>query len=348
MLNSLPVSLLFPGDDSGGGGYVAPAVHFDGLTQINRDDPLSGVSDGRYGLLSMWVNGADIFNNDLGSLFQIGGKVLLVQWDTTPQVPYLKLTSADGSWYCGWVDQTNSVRIPADTWSNLIFSWDFQRFVEEGGYGYVQFFLNDVDRTSEGSQLDNSDPSATIGYSGRPSGGLTAGNFTDSGPLNGRGPVCDASDLQFFITDTFVDLTVVENRRKLIDELGKPVDPAVAAAAFGPPIVLLSGDTATFATNQGTGGAYEVDGGYLSDTITEAGPTSISLPGVRVGQSVRLVTRSTTGFLGNQNIAANFESTITVDDQIQQSSEDDYTGRVILVSISNNNTLTDASTSPSD
>ena len=50
---------------------------------------------------------------------------------------------------------------------------------------------------------------------------------------------------------------------------GKPVDPAVAIAALGTPAVMLTGGASTFANNSlGSGGAFSVDAGTLTDAAT--------------------------------------------------------------------------------
>jgi len=47
-----------------------------------------------------------------------------------------------------------------------------------------------------------------------------------------------------------------DNLAKFITPDGKPVNPTVAAAAFGTPTYLFKGNAAGFTNNQGTGGAF--------------------------------------------------------------------------------------------
>jgi hypothetical protein len=49
-------------------------------------------------------------------------------------------------------------------------------------------------------------------------------------------------------------------RRLFIGSNGKPINPTVATATLGAPATLFSGDAASFATNQGTAGAFTLTG----------------------------------------------------------------------------------------
>lgn len=75
--------------------------------------------------------------------------------------------------------------------------------------------------------------------------------------------VCDMSMFQFYEGVSIVesDNTIsAANRRLFIDATGKPVDPVLAVSTLGSPTVLLNGTATTFATNQGTGGAFTTTG----------------------------------------------------------------------------------------
>jgi hypothetical protein len=77
----------------------------------------------------------------------------------------------------------------------------------------------------------------------------------------------DVADVQIWL-GTFIDPSVNGNILKFVDVDGKPVDPAVAAAAFGQQTFLFSGDSTAFATNQGSGGACALTGTALTDAST--------------------------------------------------------------------------------
>jgi hypothetical protein len=68
----------------------------------------------------------------------------------------------------------------------------------------------------------------------------------------------DLADLQVWV-DIAPDMTDTANVEKLVKN-GKPVDPAVAALAFGTQTLLFSGDAAGFPTNQGSGGTFTLTG----------------------------------------------------------------------------------------
>jgi hypothetical protein len=58
-----------------------------------------------------------------------------------------------------------------------------------------------------------------------------------------------------------------DNLAKFRTADGKPVNPAVAAAAFGTPTFLFKGNASSFVNNQGTGGAFTKTG-----TVTDVTP----------------------------------------------------------------------------
>jgi len=66
------------------------------------------------------------------------------------------------------------------------------------------------------------------------------------------------SDVQVWLGQ-YIDPTVPGNLDKFIAD-GRPVDPAVAEAAFGQPAILFSGDSSNFVTNQGTDGPFTLVG----------------------------------------------------------------------------------------
>lgn len=71
---------------------------------------------------------------------------------------------------------------------------------------------------------------------------------------------------------TYIDFSVASNRRKFIDAGGSPVylgaDGSLPTGSA--PDIFLSGDTATWHTNDGTGGGF-TENGALTDAITEPG-----------------------------------------------------------------------------
>jgi hypothetical protein len=77
------------------------------------------------------------------------------------------------------------------------------------------------------------------------------------------------ADMQFWQTAD-LDISDAAARRLFIDGIGHAVDPAVAQAALGVPIIRLSGAGSAFVTsNKGSGGNFVVTAGAL----TAAGST---------------------------------------------------------------------------
>ena len=156
------------------------------------------------------------------------------------------------------------------------------------------------------------------------------------------GPATTTTMADFQLWDgTFIDLSVPANLANFIQN-GKPVDPAAAAAAFGQPTLLFSGGASTFGNNQGTGGAYNLAKPLFAHGRNGSGP--ISLPGAIAGQPVLSVIDLTNGAAGGNS--GNFETTISVNNQIQQLSSADLSGSSFVFNVPG--TLSDASTSPSN
>lgn len=74
----------------------------------------------------------------------------------------------------------------------------------------------------------------------------------------------DLADLQVWF-GVYVDLSQAANR-ELFAVGGAPVDPAVAAAALGDPIIKLTGATDTWHINQGPGGGFTENGALTDGT----------------------------------------------------------------------------------
>lgn len=67
---------------------------------------------------------------------------------------------------------------------------------------------------------------------------------------------------------TYVDFSTTSNRRLFIDPNNRPIDPRVAIAALGSPIMGFSGPTSTWQNNLlGTGGPFSVTAGSLTTAL---------------------------------------------------------------------------------
>jgi hypothetical protein len=83
-------------------------------------------------------------------------------------------------------------------------------------------------------------------------------DYVDSVGYHIKQPALRYADFQMWV-GTFIDPTVSENFAKFVsikDGVGTPVDPAIAASAFGEQTFLHKGDKDHFWINLGTGGAF--------------------------------------------------------------------------------------------
>lgn len=152
----------------------------------------------------------------------------------------------------------------------------------------LQVFLDDVQLTPTGS------PSWNDSDGIQPNPGQTITLFGAwAAPL---GPVY-FGDLWFGATASFMDMTVVANRRLFITEDLRPVDLGTTGASptgLQPAVFLhatASGSPSDFATNNGSGGAWTIAGGTLAfepeNYCTTPGPPAGSI--VRINNGLGIV-----------------------------------------------------------
>lgn len=230
--------ILMASASRGGSGtantYVASAVTFDGTNDyLARAADLTGLADGKAGLISVWLKFAAA--GDGASQMILGSN----QGASTARFGLQRLAgnlfgvrgrNATGTAILARNSTTNITS--ASGWVHVIASWNLATPV-------CQIYVNNVDDQNPSGTLTND----TIDY--------TTGNAfvgADSGAaakLN-----ADVADLWF--NPTYLDLSVDANRALFIKN-GRPVNPTVPVAALGTPCILLSGNAAAFATNQGSG-----------------------------------------------------------------------------------------------
>src|SRR5258708_13760328 len=226
------------GTGSGGGGYAAKAVHFDGSTWLTINS-LSGVADSPFISSSAWVK----YPN------QSAGDTSINLYDFDPasgEAPatflnnnglYITFFGYNGTTYTGLASDPLEIgSIDFSVWNNYKFSAD----------------LNHADQNSMIVQLWVNDAELEV-Y-----------------PIaNHAGPIVNKmSGISFAMPDTtadqsviiadmadhciapgqFIDWSDVTNRRKFISASGKPVNPS----SFPASAVLFSGDSTTFGLNQST------------------------------------------------------------------------------------------------
>lgn len=232
--------------------YFAPAVHFDGSSYLARGATLTGAIATPKFLFSVWIKAAVAEQRSVASTFPNDS------WN-----PYLNGGPDVFTQQVADFDFSNGIFPKAGVsinglWQNYLVSMDVS---ENDPDKVIQILLNgspSLDYTP------GSVPGFTISFN------LETDCYIgwDGYQIPGLQFLGDMADLQLWIGIN-PDLTNPANVAKFISG-GRPVDPAIAAAEFGPPILLFSGDATGFQTNQGTGGAFTLTG-----SLTDA-PTSPS------------------------------------------------------------------------
>jgi hypothetical protein len=237
--------------------YVAKAVHTDGTAWLNRGGPLTGIFDSPCGALSIWTNidGRALGQTDIVCSLPANSLDFFNGNEDTDADFFLQ----DASGNVFGIEYGTGLNLPPfnGTWAHTLLVWN-TNFA--AGSRLLAKYVNGT-------------PAITT-------------NFTDNGVAffpalltetdwgvmgGGSGDVVpgDYADVQFYPGLNIVqsDSTILPtDLANFIDLSGKPVNPATAAAAYGKPIICLSGDVSTFASNtNGTGGAFVING-----TLTNA------------------------------------------------------------------------------
>jgi hypothetical protein len=245
--------------------YIAKAVHFNGSAEVGLTNQSAILAaDASTGLLSVWLQGSDIFN----STNSAGGA--LVYDNNNGNCIFSCINNIPNSFSFGFDNAANTSHyfnssnpsgpgiMPTSGWFNLLASWD----MSVAPTPIFQLYFSDVLQTFP-SPPGILNPPFTINYADTAWQIIGADN-----PGTGTAVICDAADFQLWCGGIFVDLSVTANRRKFIDGSSKPVDPATAATAFGQQTYLLSGDHTHFPTNGGSGSATSLLAGALTDAST--------------------------------------------------------------------------------
>ncbi len=319
-------------ETSGGSSYVAKAVHFGASTVVGQSPWKStAIGDNAKLTYSAWVNCADTSSNpelwgtdshdstSIGIGFNIPNDITC-DWE-----------SSDGSFFDYGADA--GTFNPAG-WHHIATSANCNF---PAGQKIGQLYYDGLSVTDPANIIDDA-AAFLINFSGKnigiPTNADAAASFSFSSPML-------LADVQVWVGQQ-IDLSA--NIGKFISG-GKPVNPAVAAAAFGQQTILLSGDDTHFPVNSAGAGSPTFVSYFAPRGNGNNGPGSISIPGAIHGATVVIV------YSGNAqtdiDVSADFESTISVADQIQQTGVTDYSTTRLTYLISPG-ALTNASTSPSD
>lgn len=227
---------------------IVDAADFDGTNDyLTRGAALTGVADGKSGILSYWFNPegggitAVIFSNRNSA--GTGSKILVLQnSDNTVTIsctrPADALTVLSGT--------TGAFNLNA--WNHLLIAWDLAATT-------AQMYLNGV---STGSfSITTND---TIGYATSIANWSVGGNVTGGAKSNGG-----LAEF-YFAANQYIDISVSTNREKFRSSGGKPVNLGVTGSTptgSAPSVYLHLDDAETannFAINRGTGGNFTVSG----------------------------------------------------------------------------------------
>lgn len=227
-------------------GYFANAVTFDGANDyLTRGGDLTGNADGKVGIFSCWMkaNGGD------GTIRSIAGGA-----GGVPEFRHHSDNKFHLDLYTSGLSNilrmTSSAFLAGSGWKHLLASWDLAA-------GATHLYVNDVsDKALVTGPTNN-----TINYTRTDH--LVGARDGGSNKIN-----ADLADL-YINHAAYLDLSVEANRRKFISATGKPV--YLGASGQGPtgssPLVFLSGPTASWETNRGTGGGF-TESGALTDATT--------------------------------------------------------------------------------
>lgn len=250
------------GDGGGGGGdYHADAVHFDGSAWLSIAS--LAATDNAYTSFAFWgkFSEATILANN----------AMIYVSDRSNFLSYLDLATGgpggnNKAWDFGACNSDGSQAVAARTYSDtdplggiVPDQWGCFIGCIDSQAGLVQIYRNDT------VIFDAEVESALFLFEFWGWDSVMNGKTMEVGGFSGnaQNTVGDIADLRIMpginLLDGGGDIPQA-TRRLFIDAGGKPVDPAVATAALGAPCILFSGDSAAFATNQGTGGAFTLNG----------------------------------------------------------------------------------------
>ena len=239
----------------GVGSYVPNGVQFDGSTiSFTHSSPLTDVVDGKTFTGSFWYQ-----NDEFGSeiVIQSDGAAFMIKaqdWGSGPRLTFRTENEA------GTVLMQYEVDAPEDAdWHHVLFSFD------QANPANNRLYLDGVNETfyeyGPGTPIDDivdfTRPSIYFGFNS------SAEHF-------------DGKIADFWLEkNLFMDLDIEANRRKFISEAGLPMylgeDGSIPTGVS--PDIFLSGDTADWHTNKGTGGGF-TESGVLTQSSLAIGNTA--------------------------------------------------------------------------
>jgi hypothetical protein len=227
--------------------FSVDSAQFDGTNDyMTRGAALTGIADGKKGILSVWIriDGGDGTNRNILVSQGLNGKLNLTL--SSSNVFDLQARNAADTRILRLL--SSNTYTAGATWRNILASWDL------GTAGARWLYVTDVDDTSVATFTND-----TIAYT-TPTNWAVGADTGGSGKLN----ACLA---EFYLnTAESLDLSVTANRRKFIGATGKAINLGVdgSTPTGTAPIAyfhLAAAETpADFATNRGTGGNFTITG----------------------------------------------------------------------------------------
>ena len=236
------------------GPYYANAVRFDGTNDyLTRDADLTGATDGKQLLAAfkirmdedgdgvaqlIFANSLTLAGSDLSLRMSRGANNnFAIACDNASATPIVSLATA-----------VNSVKASTG-WISVLTSFDLT------DTGKRHLFIGDT------SALD------AVAVYADDTMKLAGADWSVGARPNGTAPLnADVCDLMLW--RTYLAVSVEANRRLFHDGDGKPVNPAVAIAALGQPLIRLSGQTAKWHQNKGSGGGFTENGELTTSTTS--------------------------------------------------------------------------------
>lgn len=233
------------------GQYVANAVQFDGSNDwLERDGDFSGIANGKEFLFSCW------FYKTGGGVLQLyigdgGGLDINIDNNEALQV---SCYDAGVTAFELVASSSNGV-VSLDTWYHLAISCDMTN--SSNRHVYLTEAGNTPASLSMSWAIYNND---TLGFS--------RSDHAIGAAVGGSGK-CQADLADLYLDLNYLDLSTGSNLAKLIDSDGKPVNLGADGSAVtgSQPILFLSGSTASWHTNKGSGGGM-TENGALTDSAT--------------------------------------------------------------------------------
>ncbi|MCB9988798.1 MAG: hypothetical protein H6868_05600 [Rhodospirillales bacterium] len=231
--------------------YFINAVECDGVNDyLMRGADLTGNADSKKVSGSLWFR--KNVTGQVGVLYIVEGGRFLIQTEVGNKVRVKGDISAGGTTVLSLASTTT---ITDTGWHHLLFSADLDV------PGSAKMYIDDVD-VSNVVTFDGA--SGNIDFTAAEH--AVCSNASSADLFDG-----DVADL-WLDFGTYIDFSVAANRRKFIDADGNPVP--LGKNGEGPtgtsPIVFLSGDTADWHTNKGTGGGF-TENGALTDAVNDPG-----------------------------------------------------------------------------